>query len=126
MTTLNLSGTPFDGADRGSRPARPPHVYPEGAPWPSGEYFGYEVEDLAKSEKRQWYCRFLCAPGGYWFATFQDGSMADTSLFGSGDSPRESFYSLVERFKVVNGGSLTPSLADHIPALEYALDQQGL
>lgn len=126
MSALNLSGTPFDGADRGARPSRPPHVYPEGAPWPSGEYFGYELKNPAKAEKLQWYCRFLCTPEGYWFCTYQDGSLADTSLFGQGETPTEAFNSLVERFKVVNGGSLTPALQHYLPVLQQTLASEGL
>lgn len=126
MTNIDLTGTRFDGADRRERPDRPAHVYPPDAPWPSGERFGFTEKNPVTQEELVWECRFLCTPAGIWFCTFQDGVGADTSLFGQGDTPRESFDSLIERFKMVNGGSLTRGLRDHLPALYADLDSYGL
>ena len=105
------------------RPERPPHEYPEDAPFPSGQIFGFDW--YPAGQRTRWWCRFLIATG-QWFATFLDESDGDTELFGQGDTPREAFESLVGRWLLLNGGVASPALHQHLVLMRGVLSEHGL
>lgn len=107
------------------RPERPEHEYPEDAPFPSGERFGFAYHPNTSRDRVIWEGRFLLA-NGQWFCTFQDASGGDTELFGQGDTPREAFESLVSRWLLLNGGTASPLLYQHLPAMRELLKEHGL
>ena len=102
--------------------------------FPHGEVFGGSAileeasgarHGFAKHKvKKEWYGLFE-RKENQWTMTYMDGIYL-THIVGVGETPREAFDSLVDRWTFLNGGVESPTLRAILPGLRLKLDEVGL
>lgn len=72
-----------------------------------------------------WWCQFEFLMADKWKAHFLDEADNWTELEGEGSTPKEAFDSLVERYKIMNGGGASYVMRRIVPVLESAFTEDG-
>ena len=96
--------------------------------FPDGEIFGvdrYVYDSPSGLVAGMWNCKFEELSTGQWRCVYVDQTDEETELFSVGDSAREAFEMLVNKFVVLNGG-YTPTLGANIHNMRARLDEAGV
>lgn len=75
-------------------------------------------------EAVHWWCRFEHLDGGKWACHYLAGLDPVPGLSGTGDSPREAFESLINRWSLTNGG-YSEALAALLPGMRAMFSEDG-
>lgn len=73
-----------------------------------------------------WWCQFEFLMADKWKAHFLDEADNWTELFGEGETPKAAFDSLVQRYKIMNGGTASYLMRRLLPKLESAFTEDGV
>lgn len=96
-------------------------------PFPHGTVFGGYDDIRTKTGlvRIKWECTFELEAGN-WHAIYMGEMDMKTDIRATGDTPRQAFESLVNRFIILNGGVETPTMSVLLPQMRAELDAFGL